>query len=80
MGMGKSSPAIPQQQPQVVVPQSEDASVKMEEQKASAAARSREGTSAHLLSSRTNSMFGGTLGDDPDTQRKRLLAGNTGIG
>lgn len=78
MGMGKSSPAIPQQQPQVVVPQSEDASVKMEEQKASAAARSREGTSAHLLSAQG---FQQPLsGDDPDTQRKRLLAGNMGIG
>lgn len=79
MAMGKSSPPIPQQQPQVVVPQSDNASVKMEEQKASAAAKNREGASAHLLASQST-MSGGTLGDDPDTQRKRLLAGSTGIG
>lgn len=78
MAMGKSSPPIPAPQPQVVVPQSEDSSVKQAEQEAAKRTADREGVSAHLLS---GTGFGDSLGgSDPETQRKRLLAGSTAIG
>lgn len=82
MAMGKSSPPIPAPQPQVVVPQSEDSSVKQAEQEAAKRAADREGVSAHLLSrDGTGTGFGTSLGNtDPETQRKRLLAGSTAIG
>jgi hypothetical protein len=66
MGFGGKAPTPPAAQPQTPVPQADDPKLVDTQRRAAAAAKDREGYSAHLLS---NSGQDTTLGETPDSAK-----------